>query len=163
VAISWVNELVVAQTPDGTWARREVKVAQRFRIRVISDRAGVKSNSHQFGHGEEFELLVDTHLDVWVRPFGSAAPFAKDFDAHGVSMLVVDNITAGVLHEVRIQQKPADENVARWTCSCGASSRAPVTPEAARAEADAHLEAFGSGGAGGAGGAVSTAPGAVER
>ncbi len=139
MAISWANELVIAQTVDGTWARREVKVAQRFRIRVISDRAGVKSNSHQFGHGEEFDLLVDTHLDVWVRPFGSAAPFSKDQDAHGVSMLVVDNITAGILHEVRVQGKPADDGQARWTCSCGAGSRSPLAPEVARTEADAHL------------------------
>lgn len=135
----WRDEEVVDRGEDGTWSRRTVKVAQRFRVRVVSDRAAARSHSHQFGHGEYFELMVDTHLDVWVRQFGSEAPFRKDEDAHGVSLVVVDNVTLGVEHEARVRVRPGDPETSTWSCTCGAGPRRPLGPAAAQAEMDAHL------------------------
>lgn len=135
----WADAQVVAQREDGTWTRKDVKVAQRFRMRVISDRANATSHSHQFGHGEYFELLVDTQLDVWVRPFGSSGPFRKDEDAYGVSVVIVDNVTLGVVHDARVRVKPSDPQSSTWSCSCGAGARRPTDADAAKAELEAHL------------------------
>lgn len=189
----------VEQQSDGTWSRVDVKVAQRWRVRVVSDRAMVSTpqhdvkdatkklrdmladqlvakgasdrqkedakraleaaekiiartetlertqrtiaQSHKFGHGEDFEIALDVHFQIWVRPCGSDTDFRKMAEMYGVSLQVVDNITNGIPHDIARTTKPgSDPEVRRWSCSCGYSSRSYVETEKAEQEIVEHLE-----------------------
>lgn len=128
-------ENAVAQDRSGTWVARTIKVVQCWRVRVVSGKSLGKA--HQFGHGEEFEVAIDVDLELWTRVLGTDHAFRKEADAYGVSLLVGDNITGGIVHEVTIQRRPGDE-LARWICSCNAGARGWTDPEEAQREADEH-------------------------
>ena len=108
------------------WIDREIKIVSRFRVRIVSEKT--LAHAHQYGHGEEFELALDTDLDLWTRRLGSDAPFRKEDHAYGVAVMIGDNITAGLTHTIRIVRRGpgrnpdandgADERF-RWECSCG--------------------------------------------
>ena len=68
-------ETAVAPDADGIWRQREIISVARFRVRVVSDRS--RTRSHQHGNGEEFEVVIDTNLDLWVRKFGTDAALRK--------------------------------------------------------------------------------------
>ncbi len=131
-------ETAVAQDADGVWRQREIETVVRFRMRVVSDRS--RTRSHQRGNGEEFELAVDTHLEIWVRRFGADSAFRKDEDVSGVSLIVADDVTLGIPHELSFPARPASPLV-RWSCSCGAASRGELAPEAAQKQAEEHRRA----------------------
>jgi hypothetical protein len=80
---------IVLDEASMRWVRREVRVAHRWRIRVVSDLS--RGRSHTFGHGEAFELVVDTALGFWVRPFGSDGPLKRDDDQYGVAVVILDD------------------------------------------------------------------------
>lgn len=130
-------ETAVAQDADGTWTRREIQVVARFRVRVVSDRS--RARPHQHGHGEDFEVAVDMGLDLWVRRFGSDSAFRKDEDGAGSALVVVDNVTLGIPHELSYPTRPSSPLV-RWACSCGTGSRGWLEAEVARRQAEAHRQ-----------------------
>ncbi len=80
---------IVLDEVSRRWVRSEVRVAHRWRIRVVSDLS--RGRSHQFGHGEAFELVIDTALGFWVRPFGSDGPLKRDDDQYGVALVIDDD------------------------------------------------------------------------
>lgn len=80
---------IVLDEVSRRWIRREVRVAHRWRIRVVSDLS--RGRTHQFGHGEAFELVIDTALGFWVRPFGSDGPLKRDDDQYGVALVIDDD------------------------------------------------------------------------
>lgn len=132
-----VVETAVAQDDDGVWRQREIFSVARFRVRVVSDRS--RSRLHQQGVGEDFEIVVDKDLELWVRKFGTDTALRKDEDLLGVSLVVVENVTLGVPHELSYPTRPAVPLV-RWSCSCGARSRGELAPEAARKQAEEHRQ-----------------------
>lgn len=131
-------ETAVAPDADGIWRQREIISVARFRVRVVSDRS--RTRSHQHGNGEEFEVVIDTNLDLWVRKFGTDAALRKDEDVSGVSLIVVDNVTMGIPHEISYPGRPASPLV-RWACSCGAGSRGWLDVEAASRQGEDHRRA----------------------
>lgn len=131
-------ETAVAPDADGVWRQREITSVARFRVRVVSDRS--RARTHQHGNGEEFEVVVDTNLDLWVRKFGTDAALRKDEDAAGVSLMVVDNVTMGIPHEISYPGRPANPLI-RWVCSCGAGSRGWLETEAAHRQGEDHRRA----------------------
>ncbi|MES2211045.1 MAG: hypothetical protein V4515_12835 [Chloroflexota bacterium] len=129
-------ETVVAQDPDGVWRQREVTPVARFRLRVLSDRSKIRS--HQGGSGEDFELVVDTHLEAWVRRFGTDTALRRDEDALGVALVVVEDVTAGIRHDLTFPSRPSDPLV-RWSCTCGAGSRGWLESPVAQQQGEAHV------------------------
>ncbi len=109
----------------------------RFRVRVVSDRSRVRS--HQFGVGEEFEVVVDTKLDLWVRKFGTDGALRKDEDVAGVSLIITDNVTGGIPHELSYPGRPSSPLV-RWACSCGAGSRGWLELPVAQKQGESHRQ-----------------------
>lgn len=89
-----MTEEVISQDEHGAWGRRRISVAQRFRLRVVSDAS--QGKSHKFGHGEEFDILVDRRLGFWVRPFGGEGPYRRDEDAYGVAVVIDDDGSLGM-------------------------------------------------------------------
>jgi hypothetical protein len=136
VPVRRLLETAVAQDPDGVWRQREVTSVARFRVRVVSDRS--RSPLHQRGRGEDFELVVDADLGVWVRRFGTDQTLRKDEDATGVSLVVVEDVTAGIRHDVTYQGRPAVDLV-RWSCTCGDGCRREIARALAQAQAEAHV------------------------
>lgn len=130
-------ETAVAQDADGIWRQREITTVARFRVRVLSDRS--RGRSHQLGQGEDFEVLLDRDLELWVRKFGTDQVLRKDEDLNGVSLLVLDNVTAGIPHELSYLRRPASAMV-RWSCSCSAGSRGELDEETAQKQAQRHRE-----------------------
>jgi hypothetical protein len=128
-------ETAVAPDADGVWRQREITSVARFRVRVVSDRS--RTRPHQHGSGEEFEVVVDTNLDLWVRKFGTDAALRKDEDVAGVSFVVVDNVTMGIPHEISYPSRPASP-LLRWACSCGAASKGWLEAEAAQRQGEEH-------------------------
>ncbi len=135
MAIRRMVETAVAQDPDGVWRQREILSVARFRLRVVSDRS--RARPHQHGSGEDFELVVDTSLEVWVRKFGADTALRRDEDVAGVSLVVVENVTGGIPHEVSYASRPSSVLV-RWSCSCGVASRGELEAVVAEKQADDH-------------------------
>lgn len=84
------SDHAVVQGADGSWAQRRISVARRFRVCVRSDYSVIRV--HRTGHGEDFEVVVDGQLRLWVRRFGSDAALRTDEGARGVSLIVLDAI-----------------------------------------------------------------------
>lgn len=84
------TDVAVTQGADGSWAQRQVLVARRHRVCARSDFSVVRS--HWTGHGEDFEVVVDAQLRLWVRRFGIEAALRQDECARGVSLIVLDAI-----------------------------------------------------------------------
>jgi len=138
MAIRRTLETAVAQDADGVWRQREIMTVARYRMRVVSDRS--RARSHQHGTGEDFELVVDSQLEIWVRRFGADSAFRRDEDVAGVSLIVADNVTGGICHELTYPGRPASRLV-RWSCSCGAGGRGDLEPEIAQKQAEDHQRA----------------------
>ena len=128
-------EMAVAQDADGVWRQREISSVARFRVRVVSDRSRAKP--HQLGGGEDFELVVDSNLEIWVRKFGTDQALRRDEDVAGVSLVVVENVTMGIPHEISYPGRPSSELI-RWSCSCGAGCRGWLDRESAEQQAEQH-------------------------
>lgn len=141
-----------AQDSAGEWIERDIKIAQRFRVRIVSDRT--LARSHQFGHGEEFEIVVDTDLDIWVRRLGSREPFRKEDHAFGVALYIGDNITSGIVHTIRLIRKNPSRDAEivadpdgnedsgvryRWECTCNAAGKEWIVEQTAELDGAAHV------------------------
>lgn len=130
-------ERAVAQDDDGIWREREISTVARFRCRVLSDRS--RARLHQLGIGEDFEVAIDKDLELWVRKFGTDQSFRKDSDVVGVSLQILDNVTAGIPHELSYLSRPSSA-LLRWSCSCGAGSRGELEEHLAHQQADRHRQ-----------------------
>ena len=135
MAINWTTERVAAWERDER-TERDARVARRWRLRAISDRS-----EHQVGGAPvaDFVAIVDSDLEIWLRPFSADDPFERRASGPGVDVEIVEDITLGLPHDVRVQVKPSDDTVASWACSCGVGSRGTTSPELAREAADAHV------------------------
>lgn len=83
-------DTAVAQGADGRWSQRQIRVARRIRVSVCSDLSRVRV--HQRGLGEDFELIVDGTLDLWVRRLGVDDALRRDESGRGVSLMVLDSL-----------------------------------------------------------------------
>jgi hypothetical protein len=135
VAVRRMIEWAVMQDPDGVWRRHEVVSVARFRLRAVSDRSRAKT--HQRGAGVDFELVVDGNLGVWLRSFGHEGSLRRDVDHDGVSLVVVEDVTLGIQHELSYSSRPSDDLV-RWMCTCNAGSRGWVERPTAEQQAEGH-------------------------
>lgn len=84
------TDVAVVQDRDGVWGQHSVRVVRRFRACARSDFSTVRA--HRLGHGEDFELVVDAGLGLWLRCLGSDGLLRRDETARGVSMLVLDTL-----------------------------------------------------------------------
>lgn len=82
------RDRAVCQDAAGAWAQRDVAVVRRIRACVRSDLSVVRS--HRTGYGEEFELVIDGRLGLWVRGLGAETALRKDEDGRGVALLVLE-------------------------------------------------------------------------
>ena len=76
----------VSPVDGGRWARRPIAVARRCRVTI---HAPSVARVHQRGIGEDFELVVDAQLGLWVRRWGKHTALRRDEDGIGVSLLVL--------------------------------------------------------------------------
>ena len=132
----------VAQDEDGVWRERQVISVRRFRVRVVSDLTiGERgaARAHRAGSGEEFEVVVDSAMELWFRRLGSDAPLRRDVDGGGVSLILVEDVTSGVTHELIYPTRPSDDQVC-WSCSCGQRSRGWLARSDAEREAADHVQ-----------------------
>jgi hypothetical protein len=136
LAIQWTNESILAWR-DGEMSEASVRAAGRWRLRVLSDRLGRSPRAANYD--AIFARRSDEEsFGLWVRPFGSTRPYGQTADGGGMSIQIVEDITSGLRHEVSVRVKPGDEATARWSCSCGTTSRHAASPELMREEAEAH-------------------------
>jgi hypothetical protein len=83
------TDIAVAQDSDGGWAQVPIKVARRLRITARSDFSLV--HVHRMGTGEDFELVIDGRLGLWVRVVGEEGALRKDRDGRGVTLVVLSD------------------------------------------------------------------------
>lgn len=134
--IRWTTERI-STWRGGELVESSARVAGRWRLRVLSDRRSGRTYVANF---DAAFAVANDGFGLWVRTFGSGEPFAPEVEADGVSLQIVGNITGGLQHEVTVRRKPGDDTVARWSCSCGTTSRGDASPEIAREAADAHAQ-----------------------
>ncbi len=141
--VQWTDELV--SPDDGDPAM--VRAAQRWRIRVVSDRSVVSiapapsssaAPSSPASRSEDFLAILDQEFRLWLRH-----PGEDSYRAHarggGVAVQIVADVTRGVEHRTSVRRKPSDELRARWSCACGVSGRGDAAPDVATAAAEAHV------------------------
>lgn len=80
---------VAVDQVEGGWAQVTIKVARRFRVTARSDFSLV--HVHRSGTGEDFELVVDGRLGLWVRVVGEEGALRRDRDGRGVTLVVLDD------------------------------------------------------------------------
>jgi hypothetical protein len=141
--IQWTQELLAGQ---GEADPVLVRASQRWRIRVVSDRAGALASPDASGgvgvpRSEDFLAILDEEFRLWVRCPAVGDPYAARAGGGGVSLEVVADVTAGVEHRVSVRRRPSDDLQARWSCTCGAGSRGTGTPELVAMAADEHASA----------------------
>ena len=141
--VQWTDELVAPGDGDPVM----VRAAQRWRVRVVSDRSAVTTpssssspSSFPASRSEDFLAILDDEFHLWLRH-----PEEDAYRAHarggGVAIEVVADVTAGVEHRTSVRRKPSDDLRARWSCTCGASGRGDAAPDVVTAAAEAHVEA----------------------
>lgn len=134
--IRWTTERVLSWRDD-EFVEQEVQAAARWRLRAISNRSSARPLQTDF---DAILARSDQDLILRIRSFGTGSgPYATEARAGGTSLAVLANITLGVKHEAKVRIKPSDDSIARWSCTCGTSSRGPASPEAAREAAEAHV------------------------
>lgn len=142
MGIDWTEEKVSSWS-DGIRSQRLVRIAKGWRFRVASDRLDGKLDGKDApassSRSEDFSIVLDRDFQIWTRRFLSVDDFGKAAEGNGVSVQLAGDITRGIHHEVRVRVKPGEETVARWSCTCGLSSRGDLSPDSAREEADAHV------------------------
>ncbi len=114
---------------------RDVLVASRWRLRLVSDRAERRGGVPP----SDFAAVVDRDLEIWIRPFASSAPLERSARGTGADLEIVEDITLGLRHETSVQVKPSDDTLARWSCTCGAGSRGTAAPDLAQEAAQEHV------------------------
>lgn len=148
MTVRWSEESV-RDWREGRASDRTVRIAQRWRFRVASDRLAARGEAQVGSRGEDFYAALDGDLELWVRTFTGASSFSRSAHGGGVSVDLGADITLGLRHEVGVRLKPSDESRARWSCSCGVASRGESSPEQAHEAARAHeAEARGRGASG---------------
>lgn len=115
-----------------------MRAAARWPLRVLSDRFSRSARASNFDAVFAAGASSSDGFDLWVRPAGSDRPYGAVADEGGASIQIVENVTLGLRHDVSVRVKPGDELTARWSCSCGTTSRRSASRELAREEADAH-------------------------
>ena len=85
----WMDIAVAQDAADGSWAQAPIKVARRLRITARSDFSLV--HVHRMGTGEDFELVIDGRLGLWVRVVGEEGALRKDRDGRGVTLVVLSD------------------------------------------------------------------------
>lgn len=83
------TDVAVAQDSGGSWAQVPIKVARRWRVTARSDFSLVRV--HRAGSGEDFELVVDGRLALWVRSVGEEGALRRDRDGRGVTLVVLSD------------------------------------------------------------------------
>lgn len=134
--IEWTTERVLRWTDDGERDERDARCAQRWRLRVISDR---EANRVGGAPVVDFSAVLDGDLELWVRSWSTPGePYERSTSGDGADLEVVGDVTRGMVHDTTVRAKPSDETVARWYCSCGVGSRGGSSPERAEEAAELH-------------------------
>lgn len=120
---------------DGRRDERDLAVAARWRIRLISDRAAPRIGG---APTSDFVAAIDRDTELWVRPFSDGGPLARCAGGLGMDLEIVGDITLGLPHRTSVRTRPGDDAIARWSCSCGAGSRGDLPPDLAGEAADLH-------------------------
>jgi len=137
--IRYSDELACAWV-DGSRVDRFVRAVRRWRVRAVSDRLGQTRRGSALV--DDFRAILDDEFKLWVRPWmgpASDAPHAASASTDHVELTVVRDVTRGMPHDVAMRPRPRDASRARWTCSCGVSSRGDYPAERARSSADDHV------------------------
>ena len=136
MTIAWTTERVVRWDGGGESEEIAIRCARHHRLRVLSDPQRGKLGD-QIPRAD-FEVAIDAELMPWLRALGTADPYEHRASGQGVDLEIVEDITLGVRHETKVHVKPSDPTIARWTCSCGTSSRGVLSPDFATEAAEAH-------------------------
>jgi hypothetical protein len=134
LTIQWTAERATSW-PDGERVDQDVRAAARWRLRLISDQMNYGAGMAPVA---EFCAVIDSSLEIWLRPRGSDAPLEKSASGPGIDVEIVEDITTGLVHDVTTRARPADDGAVRWSCSCGTRSRGSAPPDEATAAADEH-------------------------
>ncbi len=141
MTIRWTMERI-AYWMDGERVEHEARVARRWRLRVLSDREAKRDGGSlkiPRPSAVDFDAIILDDLDLMVRAFGFAGPYEIGASGAGMSLDIVADVTLGLVHEVQVTIRPADETRARWSCLCGAGSRGDYPTERAQESADDHV------------------------
>jgi hypothetical protein len=134
VTVRWTTDRATSWI-DGERSDHDVRSPTRWRLRILSDQM-----DHGVGRAPvaQFYAVIDSSIEVWLRPFGSDVPLEKSASGPGIDAEIVEDITLGVTHDVTTRARPADDGAVRWSCSCGTRSRGPAPPDEAAQAADDH-------------------------
>jgi len=135
MTIAWTTERVV-RYDRGADEEVEIRCVRHHRLRVLSDPQRGKLGD-QIPRAD-FEVAIDAELTPWLRALGTREPYEHQASGQGVDLEIREDITLGVQHETKVHIKPSDPTIARWTCTCGTSSRGILSPDFAAEGAEAH-------------------------
>jgi hypothetical protein len=137
VTIRWTADRATSWSGDER-LDHDVRVAARWRLRLISDQL-----SYGVGRAPvaDFHAVIDSDLEIWLRPFGSGQRLERSASGPGIDAEIVEDVTLGTTHEVTIRVRPSDDEVARWSCSCSVQSRGRAPLDRAREAAEEHQRA----------------------